>query len=77
MSRYYGKIKLKEKHNGKKIWYINDCYLCDCVNLPFESKEEAQKGVEWFKSWCWGKYPYITGNVESITIHRLNEIGGK
>lgn len=60
--RWYLKITLKEKCDGRKIWYMNDGYICDCVNLPFLDKEKCEKSIfrakEIFKE-----------NIESITLH--------
>lgn len=62
IKRWYLKIKFKEKHEGKKIWYMNDGYLCDCVNLPFTDKAECEKYIPRIKA----KY----GNdIEYITLH--------
>lgn len=38
---YYLKIKFKDWYDGRKIWYMNDGYICDCVNLPFKSKTDC------------------------------------
>lgn len=45
---YYLRIKFKEKFDGRKIWYINDGYICDCVNTPFIDKEKATAGLKNF-----------------------------
>ena len=59
---WYLKIKFKDFHNGRKIWYLNDYYLCDCVNLPFGSKEECEKCIPEIKA----KYGTL---LKSITLH--------
>ena len=43
---YYLRIKFKEKFDGRKIWYINDGYICDCVNTPFIDKEKCHSRIE-------------------------------
>ena len=66
---YYLKVRFKEKYSGRKIWYFNNCYLCDCVNTVFTDKEDCEGWIsELMHSW---HYPYLEGkNIESITIHR-------
>ena len=59
---WYVKIKLKERYDGRKIWYRNSRYICDCVNLPFESKEECESCIPEIKR----KYG---DRIESITLH--------
>ena len=39
---WYLKIKLKDRYDGRKIWYMNDGYICDCVNLPFQNKDRIE-----------------------------------
>ena len=59
---WYLKIKFKDFYDGRKIWYWNNCYPCDCVNLPFDSREECESWIPELKS----RY----GNrIESITSH--------
>ena len=59
---WYLKIKFKDFYDGRKIWYMNDYYLCDCVNLPFRSKEECKACIPEIKA----KYGSL---IESITLH--------
>lgn len=59
---WYLKIKFKDFYNGRKIWYMNDGYMCDCVNLPFEDKEECQAWILRIKK----KYG---DRIENITLH--------
>ena len=66
---YYLKIRFKEKYNGRKIWYFNNTYLCDCVNTTFEKKEGCEKYIYDITHCC--RYPYSMGeNIESITTHK-------
>ena len=60
---YYFKIRFNEKINGRKIWYFNNTYLCDCVNSTFEKKEDCEKWIEDIKK-TYGK------KIESITLHK-------
>lgn len=63
MKKYwYLKIKFKDWYQGRKIWYMNDGYMCDCVNLPFEDKEECQAWIPRIKK----KYE---DRIENITLH--------
>lgn len=66
---YYLKVKFKEKYEGRKIWYFNDCYLCDCVNTVFADKTECEGWIpELYQFW---QYPYLNGeNIEEVTMHR-------
>ena len=65
---WYLKVKFKEKYKGRKIWYFNNSYLCDCVNLPFEDKTDCEGWIEELKHRSY--YPYLNGqNIESITLH--------
>ena len=65
---YYLRIKFKEKFDGRKIWYINDGYICDCVNTPFIDKEKCHSRIE--ELYKKREYPYFQGeNIESITLH--------
>lgn len=65
---YYLRIKFKEKFDGRKIWYINDGYICDCVNTPFIDKEKCHGRIE--ELYKKREYPYCQGeNIESITLH--------
>lgn len=59
---WYLKIRFKDFHNGRKIWYLNNYYLCDCVNLPFRSKEECKKYISEIKA----KYG---DRIKTITLH--------
>lgn len=59
---YYLKIKFRDFYNGRKIWYMNEHYLCDCVNLPFRSKEECESCIPEIKA----KYG---DRIESISLH--------
>lgn len=59
---WYLKIKLKNKYGNRKIWYMNNGYICDCVNLPFESKEECEKNITRLKE-------KFGDRIESITLH--------
>lgn len=45
MKRYYLKVKFKELYNGRKIWYQCSEYMCDCINKPFENKEECESWI--------------------------------
>lgn len=65
---YYLKIKFKEKFDRRKVWYVNDGYICDCVNTPFTDKEKCQNRIgELYKK---REYPYCQGaNIASITLH--------
>jgi hypothetical protein len=66
---YYLKIRFKEKYNGRKIWYFNNTYLCDCINTTFATKEDAAQWITEIMSFP--QYPYLRGkNIESITIHK-------
>jgi hypothetical protein len=66
---YYLKIRFKEKFDGRKIWYFNNTYLCDCVNTTFSIKEEAEKWIPEIMKLQ--QYPYLQGkNIESITVHK-------
>ena len=57
---YYLKVRFKEKRDGRKIWYFNKTYLCDCINATFENKEDCEKWI-----------PQLMGmDVESITLHK-------
>lgn len=63
MQKYwYLKIKFKDWHNGKKIWYMNRDYMCDCVNLPFDNKGECE-------SWIPEIRRRYGDRIESITLH--------
>ena len=63
MKKYwYLKIKFKEKCEGRKIWYMNEKYMCDCINFPFRNKEECEKNIAELKK----KYG---DEIESITMH--------
>lgn len=59
---WYLKVKFKDFYDGRKIWYMNDYYLCDCVNLPFEDKDECLSRIPEVKA----KYG---DRIESITLH--------
>jgi hypothetical protein len=59
---WYLKIRFKEKHDGRKIWYMNDNYLCDCINLPFKDKARCESYIPIIKA----KYG---DRIESITLH--------
>lgn len=59
---WYLKVKFKEKHNGKKIWYMNDGYLCDCVNLPFSDKVECESYISEIKA-------NYGDRIKEISIH--------
>ena len=65
---YYLKIKFKEKFDDRKVWYVNDGYICDCINTPFMDKQKCQNRIE---ELCKKReYPYCQGkNIESITLH--------
>lgn len=66
---YYLKIRFKEKYNGRKIWYFNDLYLCDCVNTTFDKKEACIGWIDYIIKKP--QYPYCLGkNIDSITIHK-------
>lgn len=39
---WYLKIKFKEKYDGRKVYYMNNGYLCDCVNLPLQTRQNAK-----------------------------------
>ena len=66
---YYLKVRFKEKYEGIKIWYYNNCYLCDCVNTLFLDKAECERWISELRNNR--KYPYLKGeNIESITIHK-------
>ena len=56
------KIKLKDRYDGRKIWYMNDGYICDCVNLPFQSKEECNTSIPMLER-------KFGNRIESITLH--------
>lgn len=58
---YYLKIRFWQKKDGRKIWYFNNCYLCDCVNATFEKKEECEKWIEHFE---------MKKDVECVTLHK-------
>lgn len=59
---YYLKIRFKDYYQGRKIYYMNDCYVCDCINEPFTSKEECLD--------CIPEIRYKYGErIESITLH--------
>lgn len=60
--RWYLKIALKEKCDGRKIWYMNDEYICYCVNLPFLDKEKCESNIPRIKR-------IFKENIESITLH--------
>ena len=63
MKKYwYLKIKFKDFYDGRKIWYMCYEYMCDCVNLPFEDKEECQAWIPRIKK----KYG---DRIENITLH--------
>ena len=63
MKKYwYLKIKLKDRYDGRKIWYMNDGYICDCVNLPFQNKEECNASIPMIKR-------KFGSRIESITLH--------
>ena len=63
MKKYwYLKIKLKERYDGRKIWYMNDGYICDCVNLPFQNKEECNASIPMIER-------KFGNSIESITLH--------
>ena len=66
---YYLKVKFKEKIDGRKIWYFNNCYLCDCINATFDDKENCE---EWMKEILENsKKPYsIYYHIESVTMHK-------
>lgn len=59
---YYLKIKFKDWYDGRKIWYMNDGYICDCVNLPFKSKTDCE-------SWIPDIQRKYGDNIEKITLH--------
>ncbi len=60
--RFYLKIKFKDFYNGRKIWYQCAEYMCDCVNKPFESKEECISWISRLKK-TYGEM------IESVTLH--------
>lgn len=62
MKRWYLKIKFKAKHDGRKIWYMNDGYLCDCINHPFTDKVKCKSYIPRIKE----KYG---DNIENIKLH--------
>ena len=63
MKKYwYLKIKLKDKYDGRKIWYMNYGYICDCVNLPFQYKEECNASIPMIER-------KFGDRSESITLH--------
>lgn len=62
MKRWYLKIKFKEKHDGRKVWYMNDGYLCDCINLPFKDKTECESYIPELKA----KYK---DKIKKISVH--------
>lgn len=66
---YYLEVRLKEKHEGRKIWYFNNSYLCDCINTLFADKEECEK---WIPELMGRRQdPYLQGkNIEKITVRR-------
>lgn len=67
---YYLKVVFKEKYDGRKIWYFNNCYLCDCVNTVFTDKDTCQGWISSLMNK--NQYPYMNGkNIESITIHKI------
>lgn len=59
---WYLKIKLKDKCDGRKIWYMNNGYICDCVNLPFKDKEKCKASIPMIERKFGNK-------IESITLH--------
>ncbi len=59
---WYLKIKFKEKYDGRKVYYMNNGYLCDCVNLPFTNKAECGKYISRVKA-------MYGDRIELITIH--------
>lgn len=59
---FYLKIRFKDYYNGRKIYYLNDYYISDCVNTPFKTKEEAESYIKEIK------YKY-GDRIESITTH--------
>lgn len=63
MKKYwYLKIRFKDWYGGRKIWYQNDGYLCDCINLPFADKEKCEA--------CIPRIIARYGNdIEDITLH--------
>lgn len=62
MKRYYLKVKFKDLYNGRKIWYQCSEYMCDCINKPFQNKEECESWIPRLKK----KYK---DKIESITLH--------
>lgn len=66
---YYLEIRLKEKYGGRKIWYFNNSYLCDCINTLFADKAECEK---WIPELMGRRQdPYLQGkNIEKITVRR-------
>ena len=60
--QWYLKVKFKHPQEGRKILYQCSEYICDCVNKPFESKEECEAWIPILKT--------MYGNeIESITLH--------
>ena len=62
---YYAKIKFKEFYDGRKIWYLNNYYICDCVNTCFETREDVEEHVEDLKKRNF--YPW--NMIDEISIH--------
>lgn len=66
---YYLKIRLKRKLDGRKIWYMNRGYLCDCINATFENKEDCEAKIsDLQKPWIYRDLH--TAGIESITMHK-------
>ena len=59
---WYLKIKLKDRYDGRKIWYMNDGYICDCVNLPFKDKEKCKSSIPMIER-------KFGSRIESVTLH--------
>lgn len=70
---YYLKIRLKRKFDGRKIWYMNRTYLCDCVNATFENKEDCEYYIKNILNDKYGWRNLHWAGIESITMHRTNK----
>ena len=65
---YYLRLKFKEEFDGRKIWYLNDGYICGCVNTPFIGTVPYHSRIEELSKKR--EYPYCQReNMESITLH--------
>ena len=66
---YYLKIRLKRKLDGRKIWYFNRTYLCDCVNATFEKKEDCEYYINELRK-PWEYRNLHAAGIENITMHK-------